>query len=418
MTMKAKSELSLGALVGDFRVLALLFIGFRLLLLFTYMPIFGAGWERGVTASGDFFTYFQLSAFVGGGLLPFRDWWSEFPPIPHTLTTLVFLLSRENYTSFAMLMALILIGFDTGNLALMRAIGTRLHGAGTGMALAWVYALSFAPLVFIFWNFESIAAFFFLLSVYALIRERDGRSSVWAGIGALVKYTPALTLGAVWRFRPPRAALRYTVTLFAILLVVYGALYAVNPANTLASLNAQFGKASYQTVWALIDGNYRTGNFGTPFERLDPANAYTLEGNPPVVPSILRLGIAALIGLFVYLRTRRDDVRGIVAFVAITLLIFFLQSQGWSPQWLAQIIPFMLLCFPSRYGVYAIFILTMLTFLEYPFLWIRTGDTGGEMSGALLTPFAALVIARTVVLIAVCIALYRLLRQEPIRIEA
>ncbi len=413
-TVKSRSELNLGALLGDFRVLIMLFVGFRLLLLLTYMPLFDAGNERGITAGGDFFTYFQLSAFAGGGLLPYISWWSEFPPIPHALTTVVFLFSRENYTSFAMLMGLVLLAFDAGNLALVRGIGARLHGGGTGMALAWVYALSFAPLVFIFWNFESIAAFFFLLAVYALVRERDNRSALWASIGALVKYTPALTLGAVWRFRPPRVAIRYTLIVGLVLGFVYANLLYRYPANTLASLNAQFNKASYQTVWALIDGNYRTGNFGSAFERLDPANAYKLEGNPPVVPGLVRLGIAALIGLFVYARTRRFDARGLVAFAAITLLIFFIQSQGWSPQWLAQIIPFILLCFPSRYGVYATFILTMLTFLEYPFLWIRTGDTGGTMSGALLTPFAVLVIARTVVLVGVCIALYRLLRQESV----
>lgn len=412
--VKSRSDLNLGALLSDIRILLLLFVGFRLLLLLTYMPLFGAGMERGVTAGGDFFTYFQLSSFVIDGRLPFRDWWSEFPPIPHALTTIVFVLSRENYTSFAMLLSLVLIGFETGNLLLVRGIGTRLYSAGTGMALTWIYAIAFAPLVFLYWNFEAIAAFFFLLAIYALLRERDNRSALWSSIGALVKYTPALLIGAVWRFRPPRVAIRYTIILAAILGGVYGFLLLQSPENTLASLNAQFSKASYQTVWALIDGNYRTGNFGPAFERLDPANAYKLEGNPSVVSGIIRLGIGALIGLFVYARTRRFDARGLVAFATITLLIFFLQAQGWSPQWLAQIIPLVLLCFPTRYGVYAVMMLTMVTFLEYPFLWLRTGDTGGEMTGVLVTPFAALVIARTLILIGVCVGLYRTLRQDPI----
>ena len=52
------------------------------MLLMVYQPIFTQGIERGMTAGGDFFYYFQLGALSSQGLLPFRDWWSEFPPIP------------------------------------------------------------------------------------------------------------------------------------------------------------------------------------------------------------------------------------------------------------------------------------------------------------------------------------------------
>ncbi len=304
--------------------------------------------------------------------------------------------------------------FDAGNLVLVRRIGTRLYGAGTGMALAWVYAVSLAPLVLIWWDFEPMVAFLLLWSVAALIERRDIRSAAITAVGALTKFTPLLILGAVWRFREARSALRYSLVSVGIFALVYLLLFAQNSAMTLPSLTAQFDKASYQTVWALIDGNYKTGNFGAAQERLDPANAYKLEGKPSVVPGFVRLGAAALIGLFVFWRTRRFDERGLLAFVAITLLIFFLQAQGWSPQWLAQIVPLILLCFPTRDGVTAAVLLSLVTFAEYPFLFIRTGDTGGEIAGALAMPFVVLVLARTVILVGVCVALYRKLRQEAI----
>jgi hypothetical protein len=104
-----------------------------------------------------------------------------------------------------------------------------------------------------------------------------------------------------------------------------------------------------------------------------------------------------------------------VAFVTITLLIFFLQSQGWSPQWLAQIAPLVLLSFPTRDGVIGVVLLSLVTFAEYPFLFIRTGDTGGTIVGALVTPFVVLVVARTALLVGLCVGLYRILRQEPVR---
>jgi hypothetical protein len=106
-----------------------------------------------------------------------------------------------------------------------------------------------------------------------------------------------------------------------------------------------------------------------------------------------------------------------MAFVAITLLIFFLQAQGWSPQWLAQIIPLVLLCFPTRDGVTTAVLLSLVTFAEYPFLFIRTGDTGGVITGSLVTPFIVLVLARTIIMIGICVALYRRLLQEAITVS-
>jgi hypothetical protein len=409
--MSKRAETGLGSLLGDFRLLLMLFVFFRLMLMLVQMPLIVGGAERGVTVGGDYFYYFQLSSFVREGLLPFRDWWSEFPPIPHALTTFVFLLTGANFTAFAMFLGMIMLAFEVGNLALVRAIGERLHGAQTGMALAWIYAVTFAPLVFIWWNFEPMVAFFLLLGVYTLVRGKDTASGLWIGIGALVKFTPALILGAVWRYRTPAQALRATIIAGAVFGLVYIALFVQNPENTVASLTAQFNKASYQTVWALIDGNYRTGNFGSAFERLDVANAYVLTGNPSVVPGLVRLGAAALIGLFIFVQTRRRDSKGMVAFVTIALLIFFLQAQGWSPQWLAQIVPLVLLCFPTRTGVLMVLMLSLVVFVEYPFLWLRTGDTGGVMAGALVTPFIVLVMARTLILIAICGALFGMLRR-------
>ncbi len=415
MNRRASTLTPIG-LLGDFRLLLMLFIAFRLLMLLVYQPLLISEVERGVSAGGDFATYFQLGALTGNGLLPFRDWWSEFPPIPAFLITLTYgmLGAQPAYPNFALLFGMLMLICEAGNLLLVRRIGTRIHGATTGMALAWVYALMVAPAILIWWNFEPLVAFCLLLSLHWLIDRKDTLSAAAAGVGALVKFTPALLIGAVWRFRARNAALRYSVIVAAIFGMVYLLLFAQNAAMTAPSLSAQFGKASYQTVWALIDGNYRTGNFGPIADRLDPARSGDLIGNPPVIPGILRLAVAAGIGFFIFLRVRRTDPQGLTAFVAITLLIFFLQAQGWSTQWLAQIIPLMLLALPTRDTVLALVLLSAVSFAEYPFLFIRTGDTDGVITGGLLPPFVALVLARTALLVTFCFALYRKLRQQPI----
>jgi hypothetical protein len=414
MNTDSRSELRLTALLADFRLLVILFISLRVMLLLVYQPFIVDGVERGVGAGGDRAYHFALAELTRDDLWPFRDWWSEFPPVWYWLTTAVYALQGDNanYTGWSMMLGLIVIAFDVGNLILIRRLGSHLHSENTGMALAWIYAVTLAPLVFIWWNFETLVAFFFLLGLWWLLKGRDTRSAVAAAVGALTKFTPALLLGAVWRYRSARAALRYTAVLLGLFALVYLPLFAQNAAMTLPSLTAQFGKSSYQTVWALLDGNFMTGNFGSVESHFDPAQATALTGNPARVPGVVRLVIAGAIGLFVFVRARRFDDKGLVAFVTITLLIFFLQAQGWSPQWLVQIIPLLLLAFPTRNGVFIIVLLSLVTFAEYPFLFIRTGDTDGRITGALVTPFAVLVLTRTAILIGLCVALYQRLRQD------
>jgi hypothetical protein len=411
-----RSALLLKGLLRDFQLLIILFIAFRLMLLIVYQPIVTQGIERGLGAGGDQTYYFDLAALSGQGLLPFRDWWSEFPPIWSFMTVIVyqFLGANANYTGYSMFMGLIMLAFDVGNLILLRNIGARLHGANTGMTLAWIYAVTLAPMVFLWWTFETMVAFFLLLGLWWLLNKQETRSAIAIAIGTLIKFTPALIAATVWRFRDWRAALRFTLIVVGLFVLVYVPLVAQQKDMALASLTAQFGKASYQTVWALLDGNYRTGIFGSVQDHLDPALATDIRGNPAVIPGVIRLAIAGAIGVFVFVRTRRFDDKGLVAFVGITLLIFFLQAQGWSPQWLVQIIPLVLLSFPTRNGVLIVIMLSLATFTEYPMLFIRTGDSGGEITGALVTPFVMLVLARTVLLIGLCVALYRRLLEEPI----
>lgn len=417
-TDNLQSVRSLG-LLGDFRLLVILFISFRLMLLMVYQPMVIDGVERGLSAQGDRLYHFELAALTERGDWPFVDWWSEFPPVWYWLTTAVYQLQGENvnYGAWTMTLGLIMLAFDVGTLFLMRAIGSRLYGPVTGMTLAWMYTVALAPLVFLWWNFENMVAFFLLLGLWWLLRGDDKRSAAAVAVGALTKFTPALLLGAVIRYRQPAQIARYGAVVLLIFGGVYGLLYwnaAANDADprmVTSSLTAQFGKASYQTVWALIDGNLSTGNFGTVESHYDIDATYELYGEPPVIPGWVRLLLAGAAGLFVFLRTRRADDQGVVAFVTITLLIFFLQAQGWSPQWLAQIIPLVLLALPTKNGVLLTVVLSALAFTEYPVLLIRTGDTGGVITGELVAPFAASIIARTLILLGLCVALYQKLRQ-------
>ncbi len=322
-----------------------------------------------------------------------------------------------DFAAYATLFGLVMITFDTGNLLLVRRIGSRLYNDATGLALAWIYGLLAVPLVFSFWTFEPMVAFSILLATAWLIEGRDNRSAVAAAFGALTKLFPLVVLGAVWRFRPPRDAIRYTAITVGLTVMGLVALLAIAGPFGMPSLLAQFNKASYQSPWALIDGNYRTGNFGPIADHFDPLKAYDLQGNPPVIPPWLRTIMFGAIGLFVFANTQRRDERGIVAFVAITVAVFFLWSQGWSPQWQMVLVPLILLNFPTRDGVLVCLVLAFVSFAEYPLLFSRTAETGGAISAAQLPIFSALILLRTALLVGFAVALYRRLRAPVSRPE-
>ncbi len=411
---------SISSLFTDIRVLIALFVAFRLCLLFAYQPFLLEGQaERGAGVGGDRAYHYALTSLVGEGLLPFRDWWSEFPPVWYIATSGVYLFLGQNvaYESWSLVLGVLMIASEVGILFAVKRLGTRLHGASVGFALGWVYALLVAPAVFMWWNFDSWVTCFALWAIVALLESRPTRSALWVALGALTKFVPLLWVGALVRFYTPRQALRYIGVVLGVVVLAYAPFFALNPEFSLISLTAQFNKPSYQTVWALLDGNYTTGNFGSVESHLTAEGVRdgVLDKNPAVIPSVLRLGVALALGAWIFWRVQRRDALGVVAFMGITLNLFYLQSQGWSPQWLTLILPLLLLVFPTRNGVLVAVMLSILAFVEYPFIFIRTGDTEGVLlpTHPLFNTWVLIVLFRTFILGAVCVAFYQKLRQQP-----
>lgn len=401
-------------LLADTRLLVILFVSFRVMLLLAYPPFLIQGEERGIGVGGDRVYHYALVSQADEGLLPFRDWWSEFPPAWYTVTTALYSII-PSYEGWSIALAALNLLSEVGVLLLIRRIGGRLHSANTGMALAWAYAGLAAPAIYMWWNFDSWVAFFLLLGLWWLLEKKDSRSAAAVAAGAFVKFIPFLIFGAVLRYRPPAQAARYIAIAIGLFALAYVPFFALNADFAGISLTAQFNKPSYQTVWALLDGNYGTGNFGSIESHLtsEGVNEGVSDKNPPVIPAWARLAGTALIGLLIFVGTRRRDDPGVVAFVAVTLILFYLQSQGWSPQWLAQIIPLVILVFPTRTGVLIGVVLSLLAFVEYPFLFVRTGDTGGLIlpDSALFLPWVLVVLARTGLLMLVAVLLVGKLRQ-------
>jgi hypothetical protein len=282
----------------------------------------------------------------------------------------------------------------------MRKLGGLFHGAEAGVALSWIYALLAAPLIMTAWNFESIVIFTLLIGFWLWTQGKLHYSAAWIVLGILTKYIPVLILPAVWRFMPRRKAMLYTAMSLGLTLLVLIPLILWGGKMAVTSLTVQAEKPSYQTVWALIDGNYATGSFpGRQSRDDDDAKAVKNLGNGAVIPGWLRLIPFAAFGLWLFLRPMPADESTRFAFLSVTVILFMLWSQGWSPQWTVILLPLLLLNFPSRLGILAAVTLMVGTFIEYPMLFRYGAESGNVIGEAYRLPFAMLILARTVFLV-------------------
>jgi hypothetical protein len=388
---------------ASFTLVLFLFVGFRLSLLAFWPADQLARWS-------DYDYYYEIARWVDQGWLPYVHYWVEYPPLFPYLSVLLYLLAPR-YATFATALALVQLAFEVGSLVLLYRLARRLLGKMQADRVAWVYALLFAPVATWWLSFDSLVTFFLLWTVERWLAGRRGQSALVAGVGGLAKWFPLLFLPVAVRFRRDwREALRYVAATMAVVVVVVGLLAALSPMYTLASLRSLASRASWQTVWALVDGNLGTGAYGA--NRLDPAVAILPQGNPARVPSWLAVPLFGMLYLWLWHRVASTstpappgagpslDLR-LVRFFTVTVLLFFLWSRGWSPQWLGMVAPLVLLCLPLERSVLYLSVLTFINIAEWPVLLSR-----GMNQWLYLT-----VPLRTALLVLLTVELWRKLRK-------
>jgi len=340
-----------------------------LVYLFVRVPLLLALPYDGLRGYGDFIHFFDLASLPG---LPYLQYWAEFPPVFPFLSELLLALAGGQEHVYSYLLILLLFAADLGSLRLFTRLELRLDDQPP----AWrgvLYAAVLAGLAYSWWYFDSLAVFFTLLTLELSLSRR---SPVFAGgalaLGILTKLFPILLLPALWRWLPVRRAAWISAAAAALVIVVYGGLWAASPQYTQASLQSQSAKGSWETVWALLDGNLQTGNFGPEIARLDPTTAVLPMGNPPLVPPWASLVVFAAAGLLLWLRLRgHPSLHAIVAFAGLTWVVFLLWSPGWSPQWILYLLPLILLVLPDRLALLLTGALVLVNLLEWPLMLSR-----------------------------------------------
>jgi hypothetical protein len=343
--------------------------------------------------------HFELGRLAASGAYPFVNYWVEYPPFFPWLSVLAYKISSllpswiDQRLWFNLALHGLIIPFDLANVVLIYQLSRRVNGESLAIKSAWLYAVLFVPLFVVLGWFESIALFFLLLALWAMLANRPILAGIAIGLGILVKPYVAL-IGAValliYLRKDRRALLQLGKLLVAaaitLLLGILPFLIAA-PQMVLAHLDTLMTLPGWSSPYALIDGVIKHVDPKVS-DRFDVALAAS-----PIIPSRIPWGIVTLAFGAMYLvilwqsikRSRsasskmpdgvpdtdhRAVARTAISLAALTFIFYLLWSKGFSPQWLLYLIAFMCILLPSFLGTVLIALLEALYVIEWPITFI------------------------------------------------
>jgi Gpi18-like mannosyltransferase len=245
---------------------------------------------------GDFHIYFGTAGLNGW---PYINYWHEYPPVFPFLNTAIYHLASGIEVVYDFMMVFLVSLAGSVCLYLFYRSSHRLHGENQAFLRTLIFFAILTPLPYTWWYFDLLPVALMLLGLYWMLVDRTYLSGLAIGLGILTKLFPVLLLPAAWRFKSVRRAMTITGLAIAVVLLVYGALYLISPSVVKASLLTQSTRGSWETVWALMDGNMNTGLVDIVPNRTDLQARRPTTENPPRIPPILSLLVFLAIGFLI-----------------------------------------------------------------------------------------------------------------------
>ena len=364
---------------ADFLLLFLLFGSFRLSSVWFFRP---GGYIRDYS---DLIYYQSRASWQDFGLFPYRDYWSEYPPLFAWLTVWIDGWSRRiplwederlwYVVPFGLLMAL----GESVTLVALYWLARRLYGVQEerrALRVVWFYSGLFLPVYLLNGWFDALPVATIMAGLALLIAQPTLLGALGfgllTGMGGLLKLVPLAMVALL-----PLATKRRTGWLIGVgsaLLVMaagYGLAYSQGPVMTMASLRSLVERSGWSTLYAWGNGYTKLGAVvGDPFDALADVSLYTPWFSQRVI-WLSWLAIGAVAFIFTWRQSRlastaEQTARRLTLFAALTYTILLLAYPAWNPQYALYLLPFLALLWPSLRGLLYALTLTALVLLEHP----------------------------------------------------
>ena len=327
--------------------------------------------------------FFQMADKVASGLVPYRDFVLEYPPV--ALVPLVFprLISGPSEAAFTVPFTLVAIAITLATGAAVAWLAGRGWSAlSRNDSIIAFAALFFAAAPQVLWRFDIFAALFTALALIAVASGRPGWAGFALALGAATKLYPAFLLPVLFAYyafgRRWRSSAMVVFGFAAMLGALAALLVVVAGRDAFTFLTYQedrgFEIESVIAGLAMLSHNLFhtraivTFGFGS-FEVESPLIA-TLTGPNALV----MLGLGVLLAVTLAYSFDRDWRRyrtvmpmTLINFLLATLLLVMLANKVLSPQYIAWLLPFGALL-PWRKTA-LLLVICLLTTIGYPLLF-------------------------------------------------
>ncbi len=345
--------------ISVIEMLPILFFSGRLLL---YLALF----PTDLHGMGDFPNYFSVSNLSG---LPFFDYWTEYPPIFAFVTALINLVSHGNQFLFDFILYIFITISGAISIWLFSMIANHLQTNHHDLIFKNVLYFGFLAFIsYSWWYFDLVVVGIMLLTILLLMDKKENSAGLWLGVGILSKWFPLILIPAIFLFKNKKKFLKILLIAIGSVAIIWLGLYIFSPELTLASLKSQPSRNSWETIWALIDGNLMTGAYIPINDRLDPTLINQNYGNPAKIPVWFTFLLFSGIGIFLMSKIEKLNETQLISFIGITWILFFLWSPGWSPQWILYLIPIIFLSISPNKAFIIVFFLALISLIEWPVL--------------------------------------------------
>jgi hypothetical protein len=188
-----------------------------------------------------------------------------------------------------------------------------------------------------------------------------------------------------------RRRVAYVVLLAAIILTLLLPFLLVGTDHLLAFVQVTMNRPTWLSLWAVLDGNYQYGATLPIADRFSPENIGVPDASALPWPIIHLVFLA----VFLFVVTRRIDWQApsvSVTFAGLMVNLVLLWSKGFSGQFIANAVPFIVLLAPNLRGAFYTGLLSILWVAEWPIAFLAVDGSAWFITW--------LVIVRTATLLA------------------